>query len=85
MAHTVPPLRSRIHPSRHADINGLDLHRRIAAEAPGWLAPGGSVVIETSREQSARTAALFGAAGFIPRVVEDDDLDATVVIATRVS
>ncbi|WP_235493550.1 putative protein N(5)-glutamine methyltransferase [Leifsonia sp. Leaf336] len=65
--------------------DGLDLHRRIAAEAPGWLATGGSVVIETSREQSARTAALFGAAGFSPRVVEDDDLDATVVIATRAS
>lgn len=65
--------------------DGLDVHRRIAAEAAGWLAPGGSVVIETSREQSERTAALFADAGFAARVVEDDDLDATVVIATRAS
>ena len=62
--------------------DGLDLHRRIAAEAPGWLAPGGSVVIETSREQSERTVDLFEAAGFAARVVVDDDLDATAVIAT---
>jgi release factor glutamine methyltransferase len=63
--------------------DGLDLHRRIAAEASPWLAPGGSVVIETSREQSAGTAALFEAAGLAARVVVDDDLDATVVVATR--
>lgn len=61
--------------------DGLDLHRRIAAEASPWLARGGSVVIETSREQSARTAALFDAAGLTARIVEDDDLDATVVVA----
>ena len=44
---------------------------------------GGSVVIETSREQSERTAALFSASGFTTDIVEDDELDATVVVATR--
>lgn len=62
--------------------DGLDLHRRIAAESPDWLAPDGSVVIETSREQSARSVALFEGAGFSARVVEDEDLDATIVLAT---
>jgi len=65
--------------------DGLDLHRRIAAESPDWLAPAGSVVIETSSEQSARSVALFEGAGFSARVVEDDDLDATIVLATRTS
>jgi release factor glutamine methyltransferase len=63
--------------------DGLDLHRRIAAEAPEWLAAAGSVVIETSDEQAARTAALFEAAGLAARVVSDDDLDGTVVIASQ--
>lgn len=63
--------------------DGLDLHRRIAGEAGPWLVPGGSVVIETSREQSERTAALFSASGFTTDIVEDDELDATVVVATR--
>lgn len=62
--------------------DGLDLHRRIATEAAPWLSPGGHVVIETSDEQSARTCAIFEAAGFGVRVIVDDDLDATVVVAT---
>jgi len=62
--------------------DGLDLHRRIAAEASAWLTPRGAVVIETSDEQAERTAGLFEAAGFTPRVVSDPDLDGTVVVAT---
>ncbi|MGH1524896.1 putative protein N(5)-glutamine methyltransferase [Leifsonia sp. L25] len=62
--------------------DGLDLHRRIAVEGPGWLAPGGSIVIETSDEQAERTASLFEVAGLAARVVTDDDLDGTVVIAS---
>jgi release factor glutamine methyltransferase len=60
--------------------DGLDVQRRVIAEAPGWLAPGGWLLIETSEEQSPRTAALFEAAGFTTRVSRDDDLDATVVV-----
>ena len=29
--------------------DGVDLHRRIAAGAPDWLAPGGVLLVETSR------------------------------------
>jgi len=64
-------------------VDGLDLHRRIAAQGPEWLVPGGSIVIETSDEQAARTAGLFEAEGLAARVVTDDDLDGTVVIASR--
>ncbi len=36
--------------------DGLDLHRRTAAGAGEWLAPGGSLLIETSPRQAAETA-----------------------------
>lgn len=82
---TMPP-EARLHEPRVAldgGADGLDLHRRVAAGAPGWLAPGGALLIETSRSQAERTAALCAAAGLIPRVARDDDLDATAVAALR--
>ncbi|MBO9555430.1 putative protein N(5)-glutamine methyltransferase [Cellulomonas sp.] len=62
--------------------DGLDLHRRIAALASGWLRPGGHVVVETSERQAPGTAAAFVAHGLTASVVTDDDLDATVVVGT---
>ena len=62
--------------------DGLDLHRRVAQAAPRWLAPGGHVLIETSERQAPRTAQLLAAAGLVTRVVTDDELDGTVVVAT---
>jgi release factor glutamine methyltransferase len=63
--------------------DGLDVHRRVAAGALEWLAPGGSLLIETSRRQAPVSAALFEAAGLRARVETSDDYDATVVIAER--
>jgi release factor glutamine methyltransferase len=63
--------------------DGLDVHRRIAAEAAGWLAPGGTLLIEAGEEQAAVSAALFAASGLTTRVESDDDLGATVVLARR--
>lgn len=62
--------------------DGLDVHRRIAADAGAWLAPGGHLVLETSTRQAARTAGLVAAGGLAARVVRDADLDATVVVGT---
>ena len=62
--------------------DGLDVQRRVAAGAPDWLAPGGSLLIETSVPQAARTAGLFEAAGLVTRTEHSGDLDATVVVAT---
>ncbi|MBF4461077.1 MULTISPECIES: putative protein N(5)-glutamine methyltransferase [unclassified Rathayibacter] len=62
-------------------VDGLDLHRRIALEAAAWLAPGGSVVIETSDDQAEASASAFAASGFSTHVRRDEDLDATVVVA----
>jgi len=63
--------------------DGVELHRRVAAQALGWLAPGGRLFIETSDRQATLTAAAMSASGLIPQVVRDDDLGATVVIAPR--
>ena len=62
--------------------DGLAVQRRIVAEAPQWLAPGGSLLIETSRAQAAGTAAAFLAAGLRPRITTCDALDATVVVGS---
>jgi release factor glutamine methyltransferase len=63
--------------------DGLDVQRRIIGAAPAWLAPGGQLLIETSHHQAAGTVAACEAAGLVPRVVTDDDLDATAVVGRR--
>ena len=60
--------------------DGVGIHRRVAAGAPGWLAPGGSLLIETSERQAPLTRAAMVAAGLATTMANDDDLDATVVI-----
>jgi release factor glutamine methyltransferase len=61
--------------------DGLDIARRVAAEAPRWLAPDGWLLIETSEEQSSVLAEMFAAAGMLPTVTSGpDDLNATVVL-----
>jgi release factor glutamine methyltransferase len=64
--------------------DGLDVQRRVIAGAGEWLSRGAHVLIETSEEQAPVTQELFLDAGFgNVRVVSDDDLDATVVVATN--
>ena len=80
------PPEARDHEPRVAldgGADGLDVQRRIIAEAPRWLSPGGHLLIETGRSQAAGTVAACAAAGLDARVVTDDDLDATAVVATR--
>jgi release factor glutamine methyltransferase len=62
--------------------DGLDVHRRIAAAAPSWLAPGGHLLVEVGAAQVTAALTIFAAAGLTARVVHDDDLDATVVVGT---
>lgn len=63
--------------------DGLDVHRRIIAEAPSWLARGGSLLIETGREQVETDLEQLAAAGLEPSVIMDDDIDGTVVLGTN--
>jgi release factor glutamine methyltransferase len=82
---SLPP-EARAHEPRAAldgGADGLDVLRRVAAEAPGWLAPGGYLLIETSERQVSRAEAAFAASGLAVRVARSADLDATVVIGRR--
>jgi release factor glutamine methyltransferase len=63
--------------------DGLDVMRRVAAQAAGWLAPGGSLLTEASERQAAAAEGILAAAGLATRVATDDDLGATVLIGTR--
>ena len=62
--------------------DGLDVLRRVAAEAPDWLAPGGHLLIETSERQVPAAAAAFAASGLTPQTATSADLNATVLIGT---
>ncbi|MFF5008730.1 putative protein N(5)-glutamine methyltransferase [Streptomyces phaeochromogenes] len=60
--------------------DGLDVLRRVAAEAPRWLAPGGSLLVETSERQAGLAVEILADAGLIPRLEVSEELYANVVI-----
>ncbi|RZU32956.1 putative protein N(5)-glutamine methyltransferase [Blastococcus saxobsidens] len=62
--------------------DGLALARRVAAGAPDWLAPGGSLLFECSEGQAAAALETVTAAGLQARLVTDDERAATVVVGT---
>ncbi len=70
-------------PALDGGVDGLDVQRRVAAVAPRWLAPGGSLLVETSERQAPSTAAALAAAGLVPRVERDDERDGTAVVGAR--
>ena len=79
------PQEARLHEPRvslDGGTDGLQVQQRVAAAAPQWLAPGGHLLIETSRRQATRTAELFLRNGLTARVASSGELDATVVIGT---
>lgn len=61
-------------------VDGLDIQRRVTAQARRWLRPGGHLLIETSDRQVPMTLAAFRAGGLTARVEQSEDWDATVVI-----
>jgi release factor glutamine methyltransferase len=63
--------------------DGLDVARRVIAAAPEWLAPGGSLLFETSEGQASAALGTVTAAGLDARLVTDDERGATVVVGTR--
>ncbi|WP_405986535.1 putative protein N(5)-glutamine methyltransferase [Streptomyces sp. NBC_00872] len=80
------PPEARIHEARVAldgGADGLDVLRRVTAAAPGWLAPGGSLLVETSERQAPLAVAAFTESGLIPRVARSEELYATVITGTR--
>ena len=63
--------------------DGLDVFRRVSAGAPGWLAPGGHVLVESSERQAATMCDVLTGDGLVPRVVTDEEWGATLVVGTR--
>jgi release factor glutamine methyltransferase len=59
--------------------DGVELHRRIAANASEWLRPGGLLFVETSAGQADRTVDAFVEHGLLAEVFTSPDEDATVV------
>jgi release factor glutamine methyltransferase len=81
---TMPP-EARDHEPRVAldgGPDGLDVLRRVAAGAPMWLAPGGHLLIETSRRQAPLAADAMARHGLTARVADSAELGATVVVGT---
>ncbi|MET8978224.1 putative protein N(5)-glutamine methyltransferase [Streptomyces sp. NPDC004539] len=65
--------------------DGLDVLRRVAAEAREWLAPGGCLLVETSERQAPAAVDAFRTGGLTTRLEYDDDLYAHVVTGVRPS
>ncbi|MEU8926099.1 putative protein N(5)-glutamine methyltransferase [Kitasatospora sp. NPDC048545] len=79
------PPEARLHEARPAldgGADGLDVLRRVVAEAPRWLTAGGALLFETSERQVAAALAVTRAAGLAAVESRHEDLDATVVTAT---
>jgi release factor glutamine methyltransferase len=79
------PPEARLHEPHLAldgGADGLDILHRVASAAPQWLAPGGHLLVETSERQVPHAVEAFAQSGLIPRLVTDDELNATVVIGT---
>jgi release factor glutamine methyltransferase len=77
------PHEARVHEPRvslDGGPDGLDIQRRVIAEAAAWLSPGAHLLIETSLRQAPVTAAAMVREGLRPRIATSGELDATVVI-----
>lgn len=76
------PAEARDHePGRTLDggNDGLGVHRRLAAEAPSWLADRGVLLTEVGPPQADPARTIFSA--YDTRIVRDDALGATVLVA----
>ncbi|MET8778131.1 putative protein N(5)-glutamine methyltransferase [Nocardia sp. NPDC004654] len=80
------PPEARDHEPRTAldgGADGLDIFRRVVADAPDWLAPGGHLLVESSPEQAIVATEILTERGLLARVAESEEHYATVVIGTR--
>jgi release factor glutamine methyltransferase len=80
------PPEARIHEPRVAldgGADGLAVLRRVIAGSPRWLAPSGHLLIETGERQAPQVLEIVANHGLISRLASCDELNATIVIATR--
>lgn len=60
--------------------DGLDVVRRIISAAPAWLAPGGFLLVETSKEQAPAAVTALARHGLAGRIENSEEIDATMVV-----
>jgi release factor glutamine methyltransferase len=80
------PAEARDHEPRVAldgGRDGLDVLRRVTAEASRWLAPGGHLLFETSERQVADAVAAVERGGSAATVATSEEFYATVVVGTK--
>jgi release factor glutamine methyltransferase len=80
------PAEARLHePAVALDggSDGLDVLRRVIAEAPQWLRADGRLLVESSTVQAERVAGAMHGAGLAAEVRHAPDLGATIVIGVR--
>jgi len=79
------PREARDHEPRGAldgGADGLDVHRRVAAQAPDWLRPtAGILLVEVAPTQVADAARMLAGHGLVAETLTDDERGATVVRA----
>lgn len=63
--------------------DGLDVQRRVAAEAGQWLSPGGHLLFEVTEDQTPVSCRILERNGLATRVEYDDETETTVVVARR--
>ena len=63
--------------------DGLDVFRAVVAQAGRWLAPGGLMLSEITQAQTEAALAAVAATGLSAAVLEDDDLEATIITGRR--
>lgn len=63
--------------------DGLDVMRRVVRQAPEWLAPGGALLVESSRAQASGARCLFEDHRLTAQVVESAEIGAVVVVGSR--
>lgn len=80
------PAEAREHEPRHTldgGADGLDLLRRVAADAAVWLRPGGSLLCEIAEGQIEGARDALRSAGLEAEVRTDEETETTVVIGVR--
>lgn len=60
------------HLALYSGSDGLDLIRRLVAEAQQCLRPGGSLILEVADDQGARVIELLSAAGYVDSIAHRD-------------
>ena len=82
------PPEVRGHEPRGALVSGptgLEATARIVQEAPAWLVPGGSLVVEVDARRAEESAALASRAGFADVWVDDDLAGRPRVLVARLT